>query len=41
VWFRHAKAGELCEHVDTLHVVDGYTLTGAVETYRGAGKSFL
>lgn len=22
VWFRHAKAGELCEHVDDLHVVD-------------------
>ena len=23
VWFRHAKAGELCEHVETLHLVSG------------------
>ncbi len=23
VWFRHAKAGELCEHVDVLHTLDG------------------
>ena len=23
VWFRHAKAGELCEHVDELHLVAG------------------
>ena len=22
VWFRHAKAGELCEHVDELNLVD-------------------
>jgi D-serine deaminase-like pyridoxal phosphate-dependent protein len=41
VWFRHAKAGELCEHVNTLHVVDGDTLAGSVETYRGEGKAFL
>ncbi len=41
VWFRHAKAGELCEHVNTLHVVEGDTLTGSVETYRGEGKAFL
>ena len=41
VWFRHAKAGELCEHVNTLHVVDGDRLAGTVETYRGEGKAFL
>ena len=35
VWFRHAKAGELCEHVDTLHVVRGDTIERAVPTYRG------
>ena len=23
VWFRHAKAGELCERFDTLHLVEG------------------
>jgi D-serine deaminase-like pyridoxal phosphate-dependent protein len=41
VWFRHAKAGELCEHVDELHVVDGDAVTGTVATYRGEGKAFL
>jgi D-serine deaminase-like pyridoxal phosphate-dependent protein len=40
VWFRHAKAGELCEHVDVLHTLDGEALTGAVRTYRGEGKAF-
>ncbi len=41
VWFRHAKAGELCEHVNALHVVDGDTVVGSAETYRGEGKAFL
>jgi D-serine deaminase-like pyridoxal phosphate-dependent protein len=41
VWFRHAKAGELCEHVNTLHVVDGDALVGSADTYRGEGKAFL
>jgi D-serine deaminase-like pyridoxal phosphate-dependent protein len=41
VWFRHAKAGELCEHVDALHLVHGDEVTGAVPTYRGEGKAFL
>jgi D-serine deaminase-like pyridoxal phosphate-dependent protein len=41
VWFRHAKAGELSEHVDELHVVDGDRIVGVVETYRGEGKAFL
>jgi D-serine deaminase-like pyridoxal phosphate-dependent protein len=40
VWFRHAKAGELCEHVDALHLVDGDALGGAEPTYRGEGKTF-
>jgi D-serine deaminase-like pyridoxal phosphate-dependent protein len=40
VWFRHAKAGELCEHVDVLHLVEGDRLTGAVPTYRGEGHAF-
>jgi D-serine deaminase-like pyridoxal phosphate-dependent protein len=35
VWFRHAKAGELCEHVDALHVIRGGTAERAVPTYRG------
>lgn len=40
VWFRHAKAGELAEHVDVLHTLAGDELTGAFPTYRGEGRSF-
>ena len=41
VWFRHAKAGELAEHVDVLHIVEGRRVIDAVPTYRGDGKAFL
>ncbi|WP_327086931.1 amino acid deaminase/aldolase [Nonomuraea sp. NBC_01738] len=41
VWFRHAKAGELCERFDTLHLIDGDTITASVPTYRGEGRTFL
>ncbi len=41
VWFRHAKAGELCERFDVLHLVQGDRLVGAVPTYRGEGRTFL
>lgn len=41
VWFRHAKAGELCEHVDALHLVAGDEVVDAVPTYRGEGMAFL
>ncbi|QKW07596.1 amino acid deaminase/aldolase [Streptomyces sp. NA04227] len=41
VWFRHAKAGELCEHVDELHLIDDGRLVGTAATYRGEGKAFL
>lgn len=40
VWFRHAKAGELCEHVNEVHLVDGDTAT-PTPTYRGEGHAFL
>lgn len=40
VWFRHAKAGELCEHVNELQLVDGGTAAPA-PTYRGEGHAFL
>jgi D-serine deaminase-like pyridoxal phosphate-dependent protein len=40
VWWRHAKAGELCEHVNELQLVDGGRLLAAVPTYRGEGKAF-
>ncbi|MBY8343372.1 amino acid deaminase/aldolase [Streptomyces spinosirectus] len=41
VWFRHAKAGELCERFDVLHLVEGETVTATVPTYRGEGHTFL
>jgi len=41
VWFRHAKAGELCERFDALHLVEGETVTATVPTYRGEGHTFL
>ncbi|WP_369214311.1 amino acid deaminase/aldolase [Streptomyces flavofungini] len=41
VWFRHAKAGELCERFDTLHLVEGDAVTASVPTYRGEGRTFL
>ncbi|MFI8852784.1 amino acid deaminase/aldolase [Streptomyces sp. NPDC053499] len=41
VWFRHAKAGELCERFDALHLVEGDRVTGSVPTYRGEGMTFL
>ncbi|KAB2971816.1 amino acid deaminase/aldolase [Streptomyces sp. SS1-1] len=41
VWFRHAKAGELCERFDALHLVRGDTVMETVPTYRGEGHTFL
>jgi D-serine deaminase-like pyridoxal phosphate-dependent protein len=41
VWFRHAKAGELCERFETLHLVDGDRVVETVPTYRGEGQCFL
>jgi D-serine deaminase-like pyridoxal phosphate-dependent protein len=41
VWFRHAKAGELCERFATLHLIAGDRVVDAVPTYRGEGRTFL
>ncbi|MFF9399363.1 MULTISPECIES: amino acid deaminase/aldolase [unclassified Streptomyces] len=41
VWFRHAKAGELCERFDVLRLVEGDRVTATVPTYRGEGRTFL
>ncbi|MEU9574289.1 amino acid deaminase/aldolase [Streptomyces massasporeus] len=41
VWFRHAKAGELCERFDALRLVEGDAVTETVPTYRGEGHTFL
>ena len=40
VWFRHAKAGELCERFDSIHVIEESARTASVPTYRGEGRSF-
>lgn len=41
VYLRHAKAGELCERFDSLHLVEGDAIVDLVPTYRGEGKAFL
>lgn len=41
VYMRHAKAGELCERFDVLHLVEGEDIVDVVPTYRGEGKTFL
>jgi D-serine deaminase-like pyridoxal phosphate-dependent protein len=41
VWMRHAKAGELCERFDVLHLVRGDRRVATVPTYRGEGRTFL
>jgi D-serine deaminase-like pyridoxal phosphate-dependent protein len=41
VWFRHAKAGELCERFDRLHLIEGERVVEEVPTYRGEGRCFL
>jgi D-serine deaminase-like pyridoxal phosphate-dependent protein len=40
VWLRHAKAGELLERFDTVHVVDGDRIVESVPSYRGEGRAF-
>jgi D-serine deaminase-like pyridoxal phosphate-dependent protein len=41
VYMRHAKAGELCERFDVLHLVEGDEIVDVVPTYRGEGQTFL
>jgi D-serine deaminase-like pyridoxal phosphate-dependent protein len=40
-YMRHAKAGELCEHFNALHLVEGEEIVDVVPTYRGDGQNFL
>jgi len=40
-YLRHAKAGELCERFDALHLVEGEEIVDVVPTYRGEGQTFL
>ena len=39
VYFRHVKAGELCEHFDRLYLVEGSRIVEELPTYRGEGKT--
>jgi D-serine deaminase-like pyridoxal phosphate-dependent protein len=41
VWFRHAKAGELCERFERLYLIEGDRVVERVPTYRGEGCCFL
>ena len=40
VFFRHAKAGELCERFNELHLIRGDQVVDVVKTYRGEGFAF-
>ncbi|MBD5786673.1 alanine racemase [Cellulosimicrobium terreum] len=40
VWFRHAKAGEMMERFDVVHLVRGDQVVDVVPTYRGEGRTF-
>jgi D-serine deaminase-like pyridoxal phosphate-dependent protein len=41
VYFRHAKAGELCERFRSLHLLEGDRIVEELPTYRGEGQCFL
>ncbi|MFL5900188.1 MAG: amino acid deaminase/aldolase [Solirubrobacterales bacterium] len=41
VYMRHAKAGELCERFESLHLIEGEEIVDVVPTYRGEGQTFL
>jgi D-serine deaminase-like pyridoxal phosphate-dependent protein len=41
IYFRHTKAGELCERFDRLYLVSGDQIVDEVPTYRGESKTFL
>jgi D-serine deaminase-like pyridoxal phosphate-dependent protein len=40
VWFRHAKSGELFEHVRDVHLARGDTVIEVVPSYRGCDRAF-
>jgi D-serine deaminase-like pyridoxal phosphate-dependent protein len=40
VWFRHAKSGELFEHTNDVHLLEGDAFVDLVRTYRGHGLAF-
>lgn len=40
VYMRHAKAGELCEHFNSLYLIEGEAIVSEAPTYRGEGYTF-
>jgi D-serine deaminase-like pyridoxal phosphate-dependent protein len=40
VWFRHAKSGEVAEHVLEAHLLRGNEIVETVPTYRGTGHAW-
>ncbi len=40
VWMRHAKAGEMCERFDAVHLMGAGGERQTVPTYRGEGRNF-
>jgi D-serine deaminase-like pyridoxal phosphate-dependent protein len=40
VWFRHAKSGEVFEHTNHVHLLEGDAFVDQVPTYRGRGLAF-
>ena len=40
VWLRHAKAGEMCERFDAVHLIGSGGRLETVPTYRGEGCNF-
>ena len=40
VWFRHAKSGEVAEHVLEAHLLRGSEIVETVPTYRGTGHAW-
>jgi len=40
VWFRHAKSGEVAEHVRDAHLLRGNEIVATVPTYRGTGNAW-
>jgi D-serine deaminase-like pyridoxal phosphate-dependent protein len=41
VYFRHTKAGELCERFNSLYLLEGEAIVDEQATYRGEGRCFL
>jgi D-serine deaminase-like pyridoxal phosphate-dependent protein len=41
IYLRHAKAGEICEHFEKIHLLKNGDISEIVKTYRGENQCFL